>query len=181
MNSDARILQHLEHGEHGRFVVVDHFGAEILERGWPDLGQGRLHDAKHIGQCVEDAADAPAYREPAAPRHARAERHDPSDLASSLNQPDAGALTSGCAGSAKPGGAAADNEDIGRYLPLYHYLIILSTAGIIISRLNAAATGAPVATTSWLRSSTVLSSNAHAFQPQCSKPNLSWYEYLVSS
>jgi hypothetical protein len=139
MNIDARILQHLEHGEHGRFMVVDHFGTEILERGRPDLGQGRLHIAKHIGQCVEDAADTPAYREPAAPWHSRAERHHSTDLAGSLNQPDAGALTGRCAGSAKPGGAAADNEDIGRYLPLHYYLTILSTAGSIISVLNAAA------------------------------------------
>ena len=40
---------------------------------------------------------------------------------------------------AKPGGAATDNEDIGRYLPLHYYLTILSTAGSIISVLNAAA------------------------------------------
>ena len=84
-NIDARILQHLEHGEHGRFMVVDHFSTEILERGWPDLGQRRLHVAKHIGQCVEDAADTPACREPAAPWHSRAERHNSTDLAGSLD------------------------------------------------------------------------------------------------
>jgi hypothetical protein len=47
-------------------------------------------------------------------------------------------LTGRCASSAKPGGAAADNEDIGRYLPLHYYLTILSTAGSMISVLNAA-------------------------------------------
>jgi hypothetical protein len=162
-------------------MVVDHFGTEILERGRPDLGQGRLHIAKHIGQCVEDAADTPTYRESAAPWHSGAERHNSTDLAGSLNQPDAGALTGRCAGSAKPGGAAADNEDISRYRPLHDYLTILSTAGSIISVLNAAATRAQVATTSWLRSSTVLSSNAPAAQPLCSQSNLSSYECSVSS
>ena len=112
MYVDARFFQHLEHGESGGLVVVDNLRAEVLQRRVTHQGRGRIEVHHAAGEFFEHTADGATHRIAAAPRHAGAKRHDAADLGGAFEQADLRATPRGGNGSAKAGGATADDQDV---------------------------------------------------------------------